>query len=82
MPHFQVDLSNIEVGNTWNNAALISGGAIFADDSSSSIPAIEYTHKVADDVPGPCFLQFGDEFTIVKVCSKVMRQINSELSAN
>ena len=63
----QLDLSGVSNGYFRRNKALFSGGAIFADDSSSSLVAIEYTHKVADNQVGPCFLQFGNELKIIEV---------------
>ena len=68
MSCFQVDLSNTGFVSIQRNSALVRGGAIFTDDSSSSVTAVEYTHKLAESALGPCFLQFGDEFEIVKVC--------------
>ena len=66
-PYWQLDLSGVTRGNFRRNRAMFSGGAIFADDTSSSVTAIEYTHQLAENNLGPCFLQFGNEFTIAQV---------------
>ena len=78
-----MDLSDVAVGNIRNNSALFSGGAIFADDSSSSLASVEYVHKAAENNIGTCFLQFGDEFTFLKVLLPVsMVRIGGELLTN
>ena len=43
--------------------------------------AVEYTHKLAESALGPCFLQFGDEFEIVKVHTSLAIVANLFLNA-
>jgi len=53
------------------NKATFAGGAIFADDASSSISSNEYNHTLAQGRFGQCFLVFGNEFNINSVSARI-----------
>ena len=57
----QVDLRQAESAVFRGNTAVVSGGAIFGDDSSTSFTANEYNHSVAENRFGFCFTIFGNE---------------------
>ena len=57
----QVDLRQAESAVFRGNTAVVSGGAIFGDESSTSFTANEYNHSVAENRFGFCFTIFGNE---------------------
>lgn len=50
-----------------SNYATFSGGAIYADESSTTVTAIEYNHTLASNVLGSCFIQFPSALLIPEV---------------
>ena len=57
----QVNLHQAEKVVFCNNTAVIGGGAIFGDQSSTAVTANEYNHSVAENRFGSCFMTFGNE---------------------
>ncbi len=54
-------MSEVENATFQSNKAISSGGAIFADDESTSINVDEYNHTLADTRFNLCFARFGNE---------------------
>ena len=56
------------------NSAEYKGGAIYADEESTSLSANEYFHLFGQFLPGNCFILFGNEQTssaansVVRMC--------------
>lgn len=65
--HTQVDMSDVTSANFTRNKATFAGGAIFADEASTTISSNEYTHALAQGRFGRCFLMFGNEFNLQSV---------------
>ena len=65
--HTQVDMSDVTSANFTRNKATFAGGAIFADEASTTISSNEYTHALAQRRFGRCFLMFGNEFNLQSV---------------
>ena len=40
------------------NSARFSGGAVYADESSTTVTANEYNHTLSANVLGICFMEF------------------------
>ena len=59
---FQLDMTGVVSAVFAYNNATFSGGAIYADESSTSITADEYNHTLAQNRFGLCFALFGNEF--------------------
>ena len=59
----KVDLSGVEHGFFAQNRATFTGGAMFADEASSTAIYVEYLHRRAENVAAGCFLTFGNELT-------------------
>ena len=57
----QIDLVRVKKAVFKGNRAVVSGGAIFADKSSTSFTANEYNHSLAENRFGFCFATFGNE---------------------
>ena len=67
LSHTQVDMSEVTSANFARNKATFAGGAIFADDASTTISSNEYNHTLAQGLFGRCFLIFGNELNIHSV---------------
>ena len=63
----QVDATGVSKAHFIENIADYSGGAIFADEESSSLSANEYSHLFAQNSPGNCFILFGNEISPTSV---------------
>ena len=57
----QIDMSEVKQANFTGNKAVFSGGAIYADDGSTSLSADEYNHTLAAFRFNYCFARFGNE---------------------
>lgn len=57
----QVDATAVVRAQFIENLAEYKGGAIFADEESTSLSANEYTHLFAQLIYGDCFMLFGNE---------------------
>ncbi len=55
-------MSDLSTGNFSFNEALFSGGALYADQSSTTITADQYNHTQAQVALGSCFIQFPSTF--------------------
>ena len=62
-------MSEVVIATFARNRATFSGGAIYADESSTSITADEYNHTLAQNRFGLCFAVFGNEFNTQPVSS-------------
>lgn len=60
-PATQVDMLDVELAIFRFNNATLSGGAIYADESSSSFSRNEYNHTRAQNRFGFCFATLGNE---------------------
>lgn len=58
-------MSEVTAGYFLNNQALFTGGAIYADISSTTHLASEFNHTVAQKIFGGCYLLFGNEHRTV-----------------
>ena len=54
----------MEHGYFAHNRATFTGGAIYADDASSTDIYVEYVHRKAENIPAGCFIRFGDELVL------------------
>lgn len=54
-------MSAVEKAIFLQNKAIASGGAIYADDASTSLSAVEYNHTLAETRFNLCFARFGNE---------------------
>ena len=54
-------MSEVTFANFTGNKAIFTGGAIFADDASTTLLAGEFNHSVAQARFRSCFLTFGEE---------------------
>ena len=59
----QVDATAVVEARFIENSAEYKGGAIYADEESTSLNANEYAHLFAQLLPGNCFILFGNEQT-------------------
>ena len=57
-----------------HNMAVVSGGAVFGDESSTSFTANEYNHSLAENRFGFCFASFGNEGVPVSSATNVRRE--------
>lgn len=57
-----------------HNMAVVSGGAVFGDESSTSFTANEYNHSLAENRFGFCFASFGNEGAPVSSAADVRRE--------
>lgn len=74
-PATQIDMSDVELAMFRFNNATLSGGAIYADESSSSLSQNEYNHTRAQNRFGFCFAILGNEIvpdTVSTVSEAVM----------
>ena len=55
-------MGHLVVGNFTFNEARFSGGAIYADESSTTITAEQYNHTYAQVALGNCFIQLPSAF--------------------
>ena len=60
-------MSGVDSATFAYNNATFGGGAIYADESSTSITADEYNHTLAQSRFGFCFALFGNEFSFQPV---------------
>ena len=65
--------------NFIENSAGYKGGAIYADQESTSLSANEYAHLFAQLLPGNCFMLFGNEQAPSSVSSILCDSIISKL---
>ena len=63
MTLLQVDATAVVEAHFIENSAEFKGGAIYADEESTSLSANEYVHLFAQLLPGNCFILFGNEQT-------------------
>ena len=68
----QVDATAVVEAHFINNSAEYKGGAIYADQESTSLSANEYDHLFAQLLVGNCFMLFGNEQTTSSVSSVIM----------
>ena len=64
--HFctQVDATAVSEAHFIDNSVDYKGGAISADQESTSLNANEYSHLFAQLLPGNCFILFGNEHSV------------------
>jgi len=67
----QVDATAVVEARFIENLAEFKGGAIYADEESTSPSANEYTHLFAQYIHGNCFMLFGNEQTPLPSVSSV-----------
>ena len=70
---FQVDATAVVEARFIENSAGYKGGAIHADEQSTSLSANEYDHRFAQFLPGNCFMLFGNENTSPAGSNMVMQ---------
>lgn len=63
----QVDATAVIEAHFIENSAEYKGGAIDADQESTSLSANEYSHLFAQSLLGNCFMLFGNEPGIASV---------------
>ena len=60
-----------------NNEARFAGGAVYADESSTTVPADVYNHTLGTGANGACFIRFPRNFggQVSFVCSAVFMML-------
>ena len=76
----QVDATAVVEARFIENVANYKGGAIDADQESTSLSANEYVHLFSQNQPGNCFMLFGNEQAPHSVSSNLYRQFTLKIN--
>ena len=59
----QVNFIEVTKGVFQFNEVIYAGGAVYADEDSTTVTSNEYNHTLSSNVLGVCFMEFRNSFS-------------------